>query len=216
MHIKMSWSILIDMDFMEEHPTPNQITNRPSMNPIMEDFLVRQTPILRDEKGQSALEFILTFAFALGVTFLFINQSLNLTAGYLNHYVNFMASRAYLVHDAGNNVYENNINYARDRAQEVFRRFPLKELGIDADFQVVTRNEGSALFSGTTSTFKKSLSSLPIIGGGEKATLLSESFLGKEPLRFTCFQMICAAMTGNTQKCQTTSNLDIVPYDNGC
>ena len=39
----MSWSILIDMDFMEEHPTPNQITNRPSMTPIMEDEATVET-----------------------------------------------------------------------------------------------------------------------------------------------------------------------------
>ncbi len=183
----------------------------------MEDFSVQKMHTLKNEKGQSAIEFILTFAFALGLTFLFVNQALNLTSGYLNHYVNFMSSRAYLVHETGVDNVSTNTSASVEHATDVFNGYPMENFGITAEFEVITARKGSPLFSGTVSQFKKSLSSLPIVGGGEKALFYSESFLGKEPLRITCAEMICAAMTGNVGECQQRSeSIDIVLYDNGC
>lgn len=184
---------------------------------IIKDFLVQEMHIHKNEEGQSAIEFVLTFAFALGITLLFVNQALNLTSGYLNHYVNFMSSRAYLVHETGIDNVTTNMNASVDQARDVFNGYPIQNFGIKAAFEVITLDKGSPLFSGTVSQFEKSLSSLPVVGGGEKALFYSESFLGKEPLRITCSQMVCAAITGNPGECaQNAENIDIVLYDNGC
>ena len=141
--------------------------------------------IHKNEKGQSAIEFILTFAFSLGFVFLFVNLALNLTSGYLNHYVNFMASRTYLVQDSGINNEITVLNFAREEAQKTFDRYPISQFGIDAEFKVIKSGTRSGLYVGTTSQFEKPLSSMPLIGSAEDAILLSESFLGKEPTRLT-------------------------------
>ena len=173
--------------------------------------------ILDNELGQSAMEFVLTIAFAMGVTFLFVNQSLNLTAGYFAHYVNFMAARTYSVHETGVDSQETNITESSNIARQIISRSQLKAFGVDGTFTVVTRQEGSALFSGTVLQFEKSISALPIVGGREKALFYSESLLGKEPTRIICQQMVCGAMTGSPGSCQNTAtSMDVVLYDNGC
>jgi len=173
--------------------------------------------ILHNEKGQSAIEFILTSSFAIGITFLFLNQALNLTEGYLNHYVNFMSARAYLVHDEGVDSKLTNIAAAVTLAESVYESYPLESFGIISDFKVNTQEAASAIFTGTISSFEKRLSSLPMVGGSENALFYSEAFLGKEPSRFTCSEMVCAAISGSTTQCRSQAEtMDIVLYDNGC
>lgn len=169
------------------------------------------------ESGQSAIEFILTFGFGLGVTFLFVNQAINMTSGYLVHYVNFMAARAYMVHETGVHNKESVLNASRDHASFVAKSYDIGSVGVKADFNVISIHEGSGLFNGTVMKFEKKLSAMPMVGGGKKALFYSESFLGKEPTRLTCAEMICAAMTGNPSSCEgDKQNMDIVLYDNGC
>ena len=55
---------------------------------------------IKNNKGQSTIEFILTFTAAVGFIFLFLKMALNYTDGYIVHHATFMASRAYLVGDA--------------------------------------------------------------------------------------------------------------------
>ncbi len=216
MCIEKNWSILIDMHYMEEMDTQNQIITLKSMtHTLEEDSLVLKNPILAREDGQSAIEFILTFAFSLGFVFLFVNLALNLTAGYLNHYVNFMASRAYLTADTGVDNVDNTLNNAAGQARAVFDKYPLTAFGIDAEFEVVPMGTRNGLFVGTTSTFSKPISSMSIVGSTEEATLLSESLIGKEPVRRTCYDLICGAMTGNPS-CNSPEEFTMVLYDNGC
>lgn len=173
--------------------------------------------IHHNEKGQSSLEFILTFAFGLGLTFLFLNQAINFTTGFLNHYVNFMASRAYMVHEIGVDNLDTNVNVAGDIAREVFGDYNLRNFGLSPDIQIITTREGSGLFQGTVASFSKQLSSLPFIGSGEDAVFYSESFLGKEPVRYTCYEQVCAAITGSSGGCRNIADeTDMVLYDNGC
>jgi hypothetical protein len=54
----------------------------------------------KNNKGQSTIEFILTFTAAVGFIFLFLKMALNYTNGYMVHHATFMASRAYMVGDA--------------------------------------------------------------------------------------------------------------------
>ncbi len=183
----------------------------------MEGFSGRKMHIQNNNQdGQSAIEFILTVAFALGVTFLFVNQALNMTAGYYAHWVNYKASRVYLVYEDGVDLKSTNINKAIAAAQNVFKKSELKAFGVNGTLKVITTDQANAVFTGTVLEFKRSLSSLPVVGGGEKARFYSESFLGKEPLRITCAEMTCAAITGSITDCRDPEKMDIVLYDNGC
>ncbi len=182
----------------------------------MVDFLVQEMRIRDNEKGQSAVEFILTVAFALGMTFLFVNQALNLTAGYLAHYQNFKAARAYFTFETGVNNQQTNLTQAIHKVEKVFNNKLLEAFGAEeGKFKVITNRTGSAIFSGTVFQFKMPISTLPFVGGEDKALLYSESFLGKEPTRVICQEMVCAAISGDTKKC-SSGDMDIVLYDNGC
>lgn len=190
-------------------------------HPTKEGFSSHWTNTLHNENGQSAIEFILTFAFALGLTFIFISQAVNMTEGYLVHYANFMASRTYLVQErAGDNDADASFNFAGNRAREVFDSYSLGDFDIDAEFQFfkpTPQGQNSAVFTGTTARFQKRISPLAFVGGTTEVTLLTESFLGKEPTRSTCYEMVCRAITGNRQACLTSdTSIDVTLYDNGC
>lgn len=214
---------LIAMDLVGEKDLKDLVIIQEDTIVIMDDFsgqeMHTQETKFNNEKGQSAIEFILTFAFAIGVTFLFVNQALNMTEGYLVHYVNFMSSRAYLVQESGVSAQGTNLNTAKEVATEVFESYPLKDFGVNASLKI---NEPgidgvSSLFAGTIVQFEKRLSSIAFVGGGDTAKFYSESFLGKEPTRVQCYRMICAAMTGSGDICESReSNTDLVLYDNGC
>lgn len=215
MCIKEKWNTPIDMDCRDEHHFDHRIIRADNTILTTEGFLVRKTRILNNEDGQSAIEFILTFSFCIGLTFLFLNQALNVTEGYLVHYVNYMSARTYLTHDSGNDVKVNNLNQAKAKAQEVFNRFPINRDGLD--FRVLDSSEGTGLFNGTIIQFERRMSTLPVVGGSDQALFYSESFLGKEPFRITCLQMVCAAMIGDYNTCKSqTEQLSVVLYDNGC
>ncbi len=51
---------------------------------------------LRNESGQSTIEFIFSFGFAFFLIIYTLKVALNYTTGYLVHYSTYMASRAYL------------------------------------------------------------------------------------------------------------------------
>lgn len=172
---------------------------------------------LHNEAGQVAIEFILVIGLAMGVTFMFVTQAFNATEGYMVHYANFMASRAYLTTDNGSNQVDSVYSNAANVAQEVFDAYPLRSFGVDANFRAISFSQGSGLFQGTTAKFEREANFFPGVGGGDKAQLLSESFLGKEPSRATCYEMVCAAMTGGRSSCSgSVDETDITLYDNGC
>lgn len=183
-------------------------------------FLVQRKLILKinqNEKGQSSIEFILTFAFAIGISFLFVSHAINMTTGFLTHYATFMSGRAFLVHDATSNTVETNMNSAARVAKKVFKIYRLDRFGVNGDVQVLKpkpAGKNSPLFSGVTAVFKKRLTPYKLVGGAVKATMLSEGFLGKEPLKIQCWEMICKAMGVGT--CGINAEMDITVYDNGC
>lgn len=186
----------------------------------MEGYLVPTTHTHRDifklnQNGQSAIEFILVIGFALGITFLFTTQAMNATKGYLVHYANFSASRVYLVHDGGNRSIGPNYAAAAAAAQDQMDSFNLDSLfGVKTDCEVENEN---ALFTGTVCRYEVVLNYFPMMAGGDNAKLVSESFLGKEPLRSTCYEMTCQAVSGSRNDCQSKfETMDITLYDNGC
>lgn len=189
------------------------------MNHTVEDFSVPAIPILiTNEKGQSAIEFILVIGFALGVTFLFMAQTFNATKGYLLHYANFTASRVYLTYDRGDGNAFNNYRIAEARAQEQMRSFNLASVfGIKTDCRFTNYQNASALFTGSICEFETATNFFPLIGGGDKAKLVTESFLGKEPTRTTCYEQTCFAISGSRSECKSQfESMDITLYDNGC
>ena len=50
----------------------------------------------KNQSGQSTIEFIFCFVFAVSFILLVFNTSLNYVSGYVAHYATFMASRVYL------------------------------------------------------------------------------------------------------------------------
>ncbi len=218
MSISDKWNTPIAMVDLETKGFELQITVQINMIHITGGYLLEQILIpVNDEKGQSAIEFILTFAFGLGIVFLFAIQSLNATKGFLVHYANFMAARTYQVNDLGIDNTQTMMTNAAAEAAKVFSSYALGSFGINAQFKIITPNQGRGIYSGGVAEFSEALSALPFVGGGATANFYSESFLGKEPLRMTCFEQTCAAITGSPNGCEGRSDqMDVVIYDNGC
>lgn len=187
-------------------------------------FLVQKkvTQKIFNQEGQVLIEFILVLVFALGITFIFVHMSLNYTIGYLNHYATFMSSRTFLTVDSASNTAAGSWASARTEAIKTFNKYNLSRFGIKAISQNDVKmhvgaggQQSSMLFVGVTSMFERKLSSFDAVGGTEKAKFLSESFLGKEPVRMTCLEQVCSAI--GQQDCPSKAqSLDVVLYDNGC
>lgn len=177
---------------------------------------------LNNDRGQVLLEFILVMVFALGITFIFVHMSLNYTVGYLNHYATFMSSRTFLTFDSSSNNPSSSWSAARAEALKTFKRYQLTKFGIPNITQndvkmhtAVGGTQNTMLFVGVTSLFERQLSSFDSVGGTEPAKFFSESLLGKEPVRMTCLEQVCAAM-GLSDCPSKAQTLDVVLYDNGC
>jgi hypothetical protein len=166
----------------------------------------------KNEKGQSTIEFILTFSFAIGISFLFISQTLNLTIGFLVHYGTYMGGRTYLSHDNSSSELSSVLNTAGNAAKKAFNRYSLTRFDIKPTLKVISPEQGSSLFSGITAQYQRLLTPYKMVGGSEKATYHSEGFLGKEPTRNQCFQLTCKAM--GLSACSEAK--DITLFDNGC
>ncbi|MCO4753810.1 MAG: hypothetical protein KC478_04985 [Bacteriovoracaceae bacterium] len=155
----------------------------------------------------------MTFAFGIGLTLLFVSLAVNMTRGYLVHYANFMASRTFLSYDsASTNTIESSLNSAGNRARDTFNRYPLASFDINALFKVNRPLEKNQALSGTTAIFKERMTPFNMVGGTNEANFLSESFLGKEPVRLQCLQSVCQSMGLGT----CGSIMDITVFDNGC
>ncbi|MBY0516137.1 MAG: hypothetical protein K2P81_04470 [Bacteriovoracaceae bacterium] len=186
-----------------------------------------------NQKGQSTIEFILTFMFGLGIVFLFVNVAMNYSVGYLVHYATFMASRTYLTVESHSVDPGQSHAIASQSALTTFQRFKIQSLGIPSDsikspgasddgfhinpFHTVSSGD-AALFVGAYTVFERPLSFFQSVAGGTIAKHVSESYLGKEPVRTECWQRTCQAIvlsiTGSTGTC--TDQSDMTVFDNGC
>jgi hypothetical protein len=166
-------------------------------------------------KGQSTIEFVLTFTAAVGFIFLFLKMALNYTNGYMVHHATFMASRAYLVNDAER--YEG--PGAGDAlgfkvAENVFKKYLPEGLVQDFDGKLEVNHPDTGMLSIFTGVWVKfsQVFSLGFVGGKEPVTFQSESFLGREPTRAETFFQVCAAIkTVTLGSCDIHVTLD----DNG-
>jgi hypothetical protein len=174
---------------------------------------------VNNDSGQSTIEFILTFAFGLSLILLIFNSAMNHVTGYLVHYATFMSSRTYLTSESFNGGIGNvEISYqqARQEATAVFNRYNLGMFNVaPGGFKVhpAGRGQNTYLSVGTSTTFERTIDIMGQLTGNRKVTLISESFLGKEPTRAVCATRVCEAVTGQSS-CQ--SEMDVTLYDDGC
>lgn len=171
-----------------------------------------------NQKGQSTVEFILTFAFGVSLIMLVFSTSLNYATGYLVHYATFMASRVYLTGDSNLNMPMAAAAEADQRAKDVFAIYNLSVFDVPNSNLVINRisetmQPSEYLTVGAKTEFQLKMDIMGRITGGEKLEMVSESFLGKEPTRAECAFRVCFAVTGANQ-CSAIE--DTTLFDNGC
>lgn len=174
--------------------------------------------IKRNEKGQSTVEFILTFAFGVSLILVIFSTSMNYATGYLVHYATFMASRVYLSSDNSLISPMASIGDAGQKAKDAFGVYNLSIFGVpNSNFDINPVEDGMSpsqyLTVGGRTTFELTIDVMGRITGGEKLEMVSESFLGKEPTRGECIKRTCYGITGSTECNQTN---DVTLFDNGC
>jgi hypothetical protein len=171
----------------------------------------------KNNKGQSTIEFIMTFTAAVGFIFLFFKMAINYTNGYIVHHATYMASRAYLVNDSemGSDI-DGRDEEAHKLAKSVFLKNLPESLikGISRKLEVNHPRPGFLVpFIGVYTEYTQPFS-MGFIGGKDVVTFMSESFLGREPTRLESMQQVCNAIktvdTGFTN-CNIHATLD----DNG-
>jgi hypothetical protein len=173
------------------------------------------------ELGQSTIEFIVVFCFAVSIIFMVFNSALNYCTGYLVHYATFMASRDYLTadHYAGTvNDPESSMTQTADKAYDTYSKYMLNAFGVGVDKFSVNQllpstDTSQYLTVGAKTIFEVRMDAIGRILGESKLELVSESFLGHEPTRAQCANRTCVGITGTTSCSET---MDITLYDDGC
>lgn len=169
------------------------------------------------KSGQSTIEFLFSFIFVFGFVFLFLKVSYNYTNGFLVHYANFMAARAYMVVDTNSNSPDGSDAAAAKRATEIFdNQFALDKFIPGFGRGKLKINSptysGHKLYIGAYVEYSEKFSSSPVLGGTSRLKLMSESFLGREPTRSECLARICQSVVALGSDC--TAHVTIA--DNGC
>lgn len=144
-----------------------------------------------------------------------IRFGLNATNGYLVHYANFMASRAYLVYDNNSNTPGGADNGAFGQAKKVFDSYNLPKFMPNTIPTLKVNHPnfgGRSAYVGTYAKFKQPFSIPNMFGGSAPLKMTSESFLGREPTRATCADRVCKSMSESGGACGKNSTF----FDNGC
>lgn len=172
-----------------------------------------------NQDGQSTIEFIFSFIFAVSLILMVFNTSLNYASGYVAHYATYMASRIYLTQDSANSSWTGapSKGDAVTMAKQAFKdRYNLGIFNINSELQI-NNNEsvdaGEYLMIGAYVQFERKIDLVGQITGGKKLELISESFLGREPVRSVCASRTCKAITGQDS---CTQDMDITLFDDGC
>jgi hypothetical protein len=170
-----------------------------------------------NQAGQSTIEFIFSFIFAVSLILLVFNTSLNYASGYVTHYATFMASRVFMTQDSNDTSWDGGIrDVAINKAKDAFGAFKLDVFGIKTELEINDDQDvdaGEYLMVGAYAKFSRKMDIVGQITGQTKLDLISESFLGREPARGVCASRVCKAIT-DSPICDTA--LDITLYDDGC
>jgi flavin-binding protein dodecin len=172
------------------------------------------------QSGQSTIEFLFCFVFAVSFILMVFNVSINYVSGYVAHYATFMASRVFLTHSSNFNTMGpgDTISKATDRARATFNIYSLDFLGINSSGFNVSNAAKQELLSadeylmvGVYTKFEKKIDIIGQITGQKKLELISESYLGREPSRGVCVQRTCFGMFGGN--CPDSTPVDYTVYD---
>lgn len=176
-----------------------------------------QRPGIRNNSGQSTVEFVLTFILFFAFFIFYFQLSMSMAFGNYAHYATFMSARAYLA--SGPDLQDQ-----KDRAREVLVRMVKKSVGqsgvdrfpsiakgfgpgdppgflVDPPPQYVDGDKSLSWMQGVRYAFKSKLFMIPLAGSGKanassgsaqdsfnSVTLTSESWLGREPADNECRQ----------------------------
>lgn len=172
---------------------------------------------LRNNLGQSTLEFIMTFTVAVGFIFLFLKMAMNYTDGYMVHHATYMSARAYLVTDDNRASVNEGDDRAFRKAQEVFRSYLPNNLVPTVNYANLKENSPDPgktkfyAFVGIWIEYSQRFS-LGFVGGKGSLRLISEAFLGREPTRSESRTQVCEAIKNlGLERCDTHVTLE----DNG-
>lgn len=178
----------------------------------------------KNQSGQSTIEFLFCFVFAVSFILLVFNTSLNYVSGYVTHYATFMASRVLLTQSSSVNDWGpgSTISNYQQLASQTFNKYALSSFGIaNSGFAVSSSalrdrvTAGEYLMVGVYTKFERKIDLIGQITGQTKLELISESYLGREPTRGVCASRVCKAITGNLDRCESP-NIDITLFDDGC
>jgi hypothetical protein len=173
------------------------------------------------QSGQSTIEFLLCFIFALGIMFLFVKMSFQMADGYLTHYATYMASRTYLVLDDGGKdpVYSDT-----DPAQvvkkvfEKYHKFIPRSIRLTGKLEYVSPTQYPSTsrpwYVGVIYKYKLDFKPPGVISSNLPLTMDSESFLGREPTIATCLEGILRAFSA--LGCTNPDCVHATFTDDGC
>jgi Flp pilus assembly protein TadG len=188
---------------------------------------------IRDEEGQSTVEFALTIILLMSFVFLFLQLSLVFGFGNYAHYATFMSARAYL--SAGHS-YDDQVSRAKSviintlkagDAQAGRDRFPMIAQGVGGDvlagfavnssgnksFPVPSNGDrSSSWLQGVRYTFSSKLFLIPL--GTGKSTSATTNGASANKLTLTSESFL--GREPPDDECQTQLGKVSGLYDNGC
>lgn len=150
-------------------------------------------------KGQSTIEFLMTFTAAVGFIFMFLKMALNYTDGYMVHHATFMAARSYMVIDRDRDNIEEGDAIAKNYASTVFTKYLPESFvkGVSAGMLQVNSPDPTQTkfraFVGLYIAYSQKFS-VGYVGGKSLVNFVSEAFLGREPTRSETKQQTCSAI----------------------
>lgn len=176
----------------------------------------------KNEKGQSTIEFIIVSVFAFGFLAIFIQLAINLSGGFFVHYATFMASRTFLVADfADSNADRSYTGPVENITTEVFEEYNVKPYGVydpNASLRINSIPNGNTnefIYTGVVYKYTQPMSVFGIYGANAQSTMVSESFLGKEPTRGECLERIRFVMR-QLNFLDAVQDKHVTVFDNGC
>lgn len=171
--------------------------------------------IIDNEKGQSSVEFIISFIMVVGFVFMYVQIALNFTNGYLVHYSTFMSSRAFMVYEGNSNTAAGSDSGALGVADDVWKELNIESIITGPSF-VRTENMPGAVannvFVGLITTYQDRFSIFSAVGTTDKIEFKSESFLGRETTIAGCVERVCESFSVLGISCGNNTTV----MDNGC
>jgi hypothetical protein len=180
---------------------------------VRQVLMAHKNKFFNNQTGQSTIEFIFSFSFAVFVLVYTVKVALNYTTGYLVHYATFMAARTYLVFDdvSGSDT------TAMGRAKQVFDGTSINLFNkniAEGDLNFTNFNTPAKYpHAGAYFDWKTSFSVGGLFGGGQTLELRSEAFLGREPDRVACGLRLCEVASDGGGNCGGRA---FTLGDNGC